>query len=299
MFGLPNMVAVLLAVLGLGLASSAAAATAEPPRSARSRLWSLDGRTAVVTGGSKGLGRAIVEELMEQGCTVLTCARDVAPLADLLHDDLLGRWSGRCIAIEADVSTAAGREALVSEAERCFGTHGLGLLVNNVGTNLRKPSTEYTDAEYEMLHATNQASAFHLSRRCHPMLKAAQGSVVCVSSVSGSSNDATGAVYHMTKAALEHMTRYLACEWGPDGIRVNAVAPWFINTPLTAPLLAREHFHDAVRQATPLGRVGEPHEVARSGSSSGGSSSGSGSTSSSTSSSSSTSTSSSSTRGGS
>ena len=297
MLGLPNMVAVLLAVLGLGLASSAAAATAEPPRSARSRLWSLDGRTAVVTGGSKGLGRAIVEELMEQGCTVLTCARDVAPLADLLEGG--GSGSGRCIAIEADVSTAAGREALVSEAERCFGTRGLGLLVNNVGTNLRKPSTEYTDAEYEMLHATNQASAFHLSRRCHPMLKAAQGSVVCVSSVSGSSNDATGAVYHMTKAALEHMTRYLACEWGPDGIRVNAVAPWFINTPLTAPLLAREHFHDAVRQATPLGRVGEPHEVARSGSSSGGSSSGSGSTSSSTSSSSSTSTSSSSTRGGS
>ena len=80
--------------------------------------------------------------------------------------------------------------------------------------------------------------------------------------MSGSSNDATGAVYHMTKAALEHMTRYLACEWGPDGIRVNAVAPWFINTPLTAPLLAREHFHGEVRRATPLGRVGEPHEVA-------------------------------------
>ena len=66
----------------------------------------------------------------------------------------------------------------------------------------------------------------------------------------------------MTKAALEHMTRYLACEWGPDGIRVNAVAPWFINTPLTAPLLAREHFHGEVKRATPLGRVGEPHEVA-------------------------------------
>ena len=80
--------------------------------------------------------------------------------------------------------------------------------------------------------------------------------------MSGSSNDATGAVYHMTKAALEHMTRYLACEWGPDGIRVNAVAPWFINTPLTAPLLAREHFHGEVKRATPLGRVGEPHEVA-------------------------------------
>lgn len=183
-------VAALLAGIGVACASNAAA-TAER-RSARSRLWSLDGRTAVVTGGSKGLGRAIVEELLEQGCTVLTCARDVAPLADLRGE--------RCLAIEADVATAEGREALVCEAERCFGARGLGLLVNNVGTNLRKPSTEYTDAEYDMLHATNQASAFHLSRRCHGMLKQAAGSVVSVSSVSGSSNDATGAVYHMTKA---------------------------------------------------------------------------------------------------
>ena len=66
----------------------------------------------------------------------------------------------------------------------------------------------------------------------------------------------------MTKAALEHMTRYLACEWGGDGIRVNAVAPWFITTPLTEPLLANEPFHAAVRRATPLRRVGEPFEVA-------------------------------------
>lgn len=108
----------------------------------------------------------------------------------------------------------------------------------------------------------NVHSAFHLSRMCHGALKKKRGCVVSVSSVSGSSNDATGAVYHMTKAALEHMTRYLACEWGPDGIRVNAIAPWFIKTPLTEPLLAKEAFHAAVRKVTPLQRVGEPHEVA-------------------------------------
>ena len=110
-------VAAVLAGLSLGF-ERAAGATAELRPAGRSKLWSLEGRTAVVTGGSKGLGRAIVEELLEQGCTVLTCARDVAPLADLLDE------SARCFVIEADVSTAAGREALVTEAERCFGASG-------------------------------------------------------------------------------------------------------------------------------------------------------------------------------
>ena len=211
-----------------------------------------------MTGGSKGLGRAIVEELLEQGCSVLTCARDVKPLDELLQNT----EPGRCIAVEADVSTAEGRAALLEAMESHFGSKGLNVLVNNVGTNLRKPSADYSDEEYEMLHATNQASAFHLSRRCHAALKKAKGCVINVSSVSGAANDATGCPYHMTKAALEHMTRYLACEWGPDGIRVNAVAPWFIKTPLTEPLLAKDHFHSAVRRVTPLQRVGEPHEVA-------------------------------------
>jgi len=241
----------LLTALAL-LATSAAAA-----ESRRSSRWSLQGRTAVVTGGSKGLGRAIVEELLAQGCEVLTCARDVSPL-----DELVREADGRCIAVKADVSTADGRAALLAELENAFGERGLNVLVNNVGTNLRRPSADYTDEEYEMLHATNQASAFHLSRRCHGALKRARGSVVMVSSVSGSTSDSTGAPYHMNKAALEHLTRYLACEWGPDGIRVNAIAPWFIRTPLTEPLLASPPFHEAVVRATPLRRVGEPFEVA-------------------------------------
>jgi Tropinone reductase 1 len=131
-----------------------------------------------------------------------------------------------------------------------------------VGTNVRKPSEKYTEKEYEELCATNQGAAFHLTRACFVALRRCRGCVINVSSVSGSTVDSTGAPYHMSKAALEHMTRYLACEWGPHGIRVNAVAPWFINTPLTAPLLADPRFRDAVRRATPLRRVGEVHEVA-------------------------------------
>ena len=76
-----------------------------------------------------------------------------------------------------------------------------------------------------MLSATNQGSAFHLSARCISMLKRRKGCIINVSSVSGSTSDSTGVVYHMNKAAMEHMTRYQACEWGPYGVRVNAVRP--------------------------------------------------------------------------
>ena len=248
--------------------------------------WSLEGRVAVVTGGSKGLGRAIVEELLLQGCEVFTCARDPSPLDELVASNAL------CHAVAADVSTPAGRAALIATLTSRY-SQNLDILVNNVGTNLRKPTVEYTDREYEHLCATNQGAAFHLTRALYLPLRNRRGCVVNVSSVSGSTVDSTGSVYHMNKAAVEHMTRYLACEWGAHGIRVNAVAPWFIRTPLTAPLLAdgRFHagpthralpapctcirctadslctvcghrFHDAVRRATPMRRVGEAHEVA-------------------------------------
>ena len=169
--------------------------------------------------------------------------------------------AGRCIAVAADVSTAAGRQAVLGALKSRF-ANNLDILVNNVGTNQRLPSDKYSEAEYEALHATNQAAAFHLSRACFDALRHRRGCVINVSSVSGSTVDSTGCPYHMHKAALEHMTRYLACEWGPHGIRVNAVAPWFINTPLTKPLLDNPRFHEAVRRATPMRRVGEPHEVA-------------------------------------
>ncbi len=235
-------------------AGAMAGGSASAPRGVAREQWSLEGCVAVVTGGSKGIGRAIVEELLEQGCEVITCARDVRQLDELLDHPA-------CTVVAADVSTAAGRASLIGALSRRHGSQ-LDILVNNVGTNLRKPSVEYTEEEYELLCATNQGAAFHLSRALHPALRARRGCVVNVSSVCGSTSDATGAVYHMNKAALEHMTRYLACEWGPHGVRVNAVAPWFVRTPLTAPLLSDGRFHDAVRRATPLRRVGEPFEVA-------------------------------------
>lgn len=182
--------------------------------------------------------------------------------------------------IEADVSTVEGRQALLDVVESDFMDGRLDILVNNVGTNLRKGSEEYTDEEYAWLMRTNQDSVFHLSRACLPFLSAGGcrdgsddgqecsdrpvgGCVVNVGSISGQTVDNTGCPYHMAKASMEHMTRYMACEWGPaKGIRVNCVAPWFILTPLTKPILKDAAFAAAVKAETPLRRVGTTKEVA-------------------------------------
>ncbi|KAG8464707.1 hypothetical protein KFE25_010075 [Diacronema lutheri] len=167
----------------------------------------LAGKVAAVTGGSKGLGRAIVEELLAQGAAVVvTCARDVAPLAGLEG----------VVAVQADVSTLEGRLAFLEAIERVGAP--LDILVNNVGTNVRKKVADFSDDEYRALMATNLDSAFHLSAQCFARwLRGSRGCVVNISSISGVTIDNTGAVYAMAKAALDHLTRYCACEWGEAG----------------------------------------------------------------------------------
>jgi NAD(P)-dependent dehydrogenase (short-subunit alcohol dehydrogenase family) len=205
----------------------------------------------------------------------------------------------------------------------------MSVLVNNVGTNIRKPTVEYTAEEWDRIISTNLQSAFHLSQLAHPVyvsvhscarallpcirpprrpchvyccllchrvpaceraierrvdvhvlqygtvcvrvgrLKAAaterglSSAVVNISSVSGGPTcTQTGSVYAATKAAMNHFTKYTACEWAPDGIRVNAIAPWYIRTPLAEGVLAHAEYADAVLSRTPARRVGEPSEVA-------------------------------------
>ncbi|KAJ1461534.1 hypothetical protein M885DRAFT_477135 [Pelagophyceae sp. CCMP2097] len=213
-------------------------------------------RTAAVTGGTKGLGRAIVDELLAEGYHVVTCARSGI-------DEFNADAPADCVAVQADVSTPEGRRAFVSAVEAELLGEPLDVLVNNVGTNVRHAVCDVSDAEYAALMATNLDSAFFLCRDLFPHLCKPGGCVVNIGSISGVTVDNTGAVYAISKAALDHLTRYLACEWGPLGVRVNSVDPWFIRTELTAPLLSDPAFSGVVEARTPLRRVGEPFEVAK------------------------------------
>ncbi|MFZ1621980.1 SDR family oxidoreductase, partial [Dokdonella sp.] len=139
----------------------------------------------------------------------------------------------------------------------------LSLLVNNVGMNTPKPTLDYTVGEYRRIIETNVYSAFEMCRLAHPQLvQHANAGIVNVGSVSGLVSVRTGSAYGMSKAALHQLTRNLATEWAEDGIRVNAVAPWYIRTQRSEPALADPDYLDEVLERTPMKRIGEPEEVA-------------------------------------
>ena len=163
--------------------------------------------------------------------------------------------------VQADVASASGRERVRDGVVSTW--DALDILVNNVGTNIRKPSLAFTDDEYRTVLDTNLTSAWELTRLLQPSLKASgRAAIVNIGSVAGMRAVGSGAVYAMSKAALAHLTRYLACEWARDGIRVNMVAPWYTRTPLAGPVLGQPDVLAAIVDKTPMGRVAEPEEIA-------------------------------------
>uniref|UniRef100_A0A0D9VSD8 Uncharacterized protein n=1 Tax=Leersia perrieri TaxID=77586 RepID=A0A0D9VSD8_9ORYZ len=232
---------------------------AEAISSGAAGRWSLRGKTALVTGGTRGIGRAVVDELVSLGATVHTCSRKEAELGERLRE-----WEGKGFRVTGsvcDVSVREQRERMIREVTGIYGGK-LDILVNNVGTNIKKPTTEYSADDYSFLMATNLESAYHLCQLAHPLLKASgSGSVVLISSVSGVVAVSSGSVYAMTKGAMNQLAKNLACEWAKDNIRTNSVAPWYIKTSLVENELASEDFADSVVRRTALKRVGEPEEV--------------------------------------
>ena len=223
--------------------------------------WRLDGQLALVTGGSAGIGRAIARELLGFGARVLIVARDGNAL-ELARDELLDEFpQGEVQALVADVADEEQRRGILDWVEDQG--EGLNILVNNAGGNLSRRSTEYAEDEWREIFEVNLFSAFELSRYAFPLLTQHPGSsIVNVGSVSGMTHVRTGAPYGMSKAALHQMTRNLAVEWAAEGVRVNAVAPWYIRTRRTSGPLADPDYRDEVLLRTPMDRIGEPEEVA-------------------------------------
>jgi len=217
--------------------------------------WRLDGRNALVTGASRGIGRAIAEELAGLGARVIVVARTQADV-----DATVAALGGGTTGIAGDVTSATDRARIVAHVRERGQLH---VIVHNAGGNLRKPLVDYDDATIARLIELNLTAPVLLSRDLHPQLRAAgDASVVHVGSVAGFTALPTGIAYGVAKAGLAQAARVLALEWARDGIRVNTVAPWYTRTPLAEPVLARPEALAAIIARTPLGRIAEPHEVA-------------------------------------
>jgi len=217
----------------------------------------LEGKVALVTGASRGIGRVIAETLAEAGATVVLGARDAARLSECVS--AIEARGGRAEAVTLDVATKASVEAAIGVL---LAKHGrLDVLVNNAGITRDNLLLRMKTEEWDAVLATNLTGAFLCTQLAlKPMLKQKGGRIVNVTSVVGLTGNAGQANYAASKAGLVGFTKSVAREVASRGITVNAVAPGFIETDMTAAMT--EKAREAVVSAIPLGRVGQARDVA-------------------------------------
>lgn len=205
------------------------------------RIPGLEGAVAVVTGGSTGIGRACADVLVESGATVFAVSRTSDPPVDVRD-----------------------REALTSLAEAIAQDHGrLDVLITSAGVlTENRPADELSTGDFDANYEVNVLGTINACQALWPLLQAARGAVVCITSQAALVSLPAQAAYSSSKGAVAALTRSLAIDWAAAGVRVNGVAPGFTETPMTAGFFADPQLAAAVKRRIPLGRILTPEEIA-------------------------------------
>jgi NAD(P)-dependent dehydrogenase (short-subunit alcohol dehydrogenase family) len=221
--------------------------------------FDLQGKTALVTAAGRGLGRAISVGLAHAGADVVLGLRQATSHADLV--DTIEGLGRRCLAVQMDMTDLVEVRAAIDAADEFA---PIDILVNNAGVAPGNPAVDVTEADFDHTLEINLKATFfatqYLGRR---MVDRGYGRIIMIGSQAGAVALPGESVYCMTKAAIAHLTKCLAVEWGPSGVAVNNVAPTFIETPGTEAALADDDFRaDVIERIAALHRVGRPVEVA-------------------------------------
>ncbi|HKZ24869.1 MAG TPA: glucose 1-dehydrogenase [Acidimicrobiia bacterium] len=219
----------------------------------------LDGRVAVVTGASRGIGAGLASALAGAGAKVAAAARDRTALEEVVA--AIRSSGGEAEAFDLDVSSVGSIGSAFSSVQRRFGR--LDILVNNAGLGANHPAVEVTEADWDQMMGVNLRGLFFCCQAAgRIMLVAGDGRIVNMSSQAGLVAIRDHAVYSATKGGVNMLTKVLAVEWSGRGVTVNAVAPTFIYTPGTAERLDEPEYRQAVVEKIPAGRVGTIEDVA-------------------------------------
>jgi NAD(P)-dependent dehydrogenase (short-subunit alcohol dehydrogenase family) len=213
-------------------------------------------KIAIVTGGGSGIGLAIAETFMDSGIHTVIVGRD-KPKLKVMQD----KHGSLCTVIALDLREL---DQIPGFVQRVLDAHGqIDILVNNAGVNMKKDFTEVTDAEFQEILLTNVTSVFALSREvAKPMIQRGSGSIIHISSMASQYGIPRVIAYTASKSAIEGMTRAMAVDLSPKGIRVNCIAPGFISTEMSSRALDGDpERKQKVLSRTPLGHLGDPRDV--------------------------------------
>lgn len=220
--------------------------------------FSLEGKCAIVTGGGRGIGRAIALGLAEAGCGVVVCSRTPAEIEATAKD--IVKMGRRCIAIETDIADFQQVESLVNRTKQEFGR--IDILVNNSARSFLRPLMDLREDGYDKIMDTNVKALFLLSRECAKVMKEQGGGRIINITTVGAERAGKGlGVYHASKAAVKMLSMCMANEWAQFNINVNCVGPGLTRTEFSRPIWENPEMSKRVASTIPKGRIAEPEEI--------------------------------------
>ena len=225
-------------------------------------LFDLTGKTAVITGSSRGIGKAIAERLTEHGARVVISSRKAGPCEEVAQAINARFGEGRAMAVPANIASKEDLRRLVDETEAAFGP--VDILVCNAASNpYAGPMGGISDEQFEKILQNNVISNHWLIQMAAPgMVERKSGSIVIVSSIGGLRGNSLIGAYNVSKAADMQLARNLAVEFGASGVRVNCIAPGLIQTDFAKALWQNPEILKATTDPMPMKRIGQPDEIA-------------------------------------